>query len=220
MWLFICMFGAIAATATGMQASATVVQAFAARLLAAGDIAVIVTPLLLICFFAAALSTMSALLSACLATVRYDMLAFRLPESSPGKTEPSREPRARRRTLVAGGVLVLAVAALFCVADAFLSVSAWTSTFAALVFALSCAQLSSVPLVVGPILQRKRGRFGTVSGSWALVILGSGVASSIVAVIVYFTTGSEAWLWSAAPLCLGLGVVLFMVARRPSLAAA
>ena len=219
MWLFLCMFGAVAATATGMQASATVVQAFVAKLLAVGDIAVIVTPLLLICFFAAALSTMGALFSACLATVRYDMLAFRLPESSPGKTGLSREPRARRRTLVAGGVLVLAVAALFCVADAFLLVSAWTSTFAALVFALCCAQLSFFPLVVGAIL-RKRGGFSTVSGGWAVVILGSGVASSIVAVTVHFTTGSEAWLWSAAPLCLGSGVLLFMVARRASLAAA
>jgi len=219
MWLFICMFGAVAATATGMHASATVVQGFAAGLLAAGDIAVVVTPLLLICYFAAALSTMGALYLACLATVRYDILPLRLRESSLGKTQPSRESRARRHTLVAGGVLVLAVAALFCVADAFLPVSAWTSTFAALVFALCCAQLSFFPLVVGAILRRKRGEFGTVSGGWALVILGSGVASSLVAVILYFTTGSEAWLWSASPLCLGLGVVLFMVARRPSLAA-
>src|SRR5215472_1275118 len=220
MWLFVCMFGAVAAIATGMSTSPTVVQAFVARLLAAGDIAVIVGPLLLVCFFAAALSTMGALFSACLATVRYDMLPLRLPESSPGKTKPFGEPAARRRTLITGGVLVLAVAALFCVADAFLPVSAWTSTFVALVFALCCTQLSFAPLVIGAILQRKRGGFGAVSGGWALVILGSGVASSILAVTVYFTTGAEAWLWSAAPLCLGSGVVLYFAARRRSLAAA
>ena len=217
MWLFICMFGAIAAIATGMQASANVAQAFATRLLTAGGIAVIVGALLLICFFAAALSTMGALFSACLATVRYDMVALRLPPSH-GKTEPSREPAVRRRTFVA--MLVLAVAVLFCVADAYLPVSAWTSTFVALVFAPCCAQLSFVPLVLGTILGRKHAGFRAVSGGWALVILGTGVASAIVAVIVYIATGSEACLWSAAPLCLGSGVVLLMVARRSSLAAA
>lgn len=213
MWLFICMFGAIAATAVGTQGGATALQAFVARLVASGDIAVIVVPLLLMSVLLAALAAMSALFSACLATVRYDMLALGWPEPSPGQGGPSREATARRRTLVAGCLLVFAVATLFRAADAFLPIRAPGSLFVALVFALCCAQLSFAPLVLDAILDRKRGGSGRVSARWTLVILASGIASALVALIVYFATGAEAWLWSAVPLCLGTGLVL-SVARH------
>jgi hypothetical protein len=215
MWLFICMFGAIAAIAVGTP-GATGVQTIGERLVAAGDIAAIVSPLLLICVCAAALSTMGALFSACLCTIRYDMLSLHWPEATPGQTEPAREATARRRTLVIGGILALAVAVAFCVADAFLHIGLTSNTFVALLFALCCAQLSFVPLVLGPIVGRSRKETGSVSPGWAMGILGCGAASGAVGVAMYLVTGVEAWLWSAPPACLGSGLVLFGIARAAS----
>jgi len=212
MWLFMCMFGAIAAIAVGAQGSAAV-ETFGQRLVAAGDIAGVVSPLLLICVFAAAVSTMGALFSACLCTIRYDMLALHWP---PGQTAPAREPAARRRTLLIGGVLALAVAVTFFVAGAFLHDGFSSNTFVALLLALCCAQLSSAPLVLGPIVDRGRRISRTVNPGWAMVILGVGAASGAIAVAIYLVSGVEAWLWSAVPACLGSGMVLFAIARAAS----
>jgi hypothetical protein len=214
MWLFICMLGAIAAIAVGAQGGAAV-ETFGQRLVAAGDIAAVVSPLLLICVLAAAISTMGALFSACLCTIRYDMLALHWPEP-PERTDPAREPMARRRTLVAGGVLALAVAVTFFVADAFLRSGFASNTFVALLLALCCAQLSFAPLVLGPICDRGRVGSRTVSAGWAMVILGVGAASGAIAVVSYLVSGVEAWLWSAVPACLGSGMVLFAIARAAS----
>lgn len=216
MWLFIAMFGAIAAIAVGAQAGPFVVQTFAAQLGAAGDIAAVVSPLLLTCVFAAALSAMGALFSASLCTIRYDMLAPFWPELAPGQTEPAREATARRRTLAIGGGLVLAAAAAFFVADAFLHIGFASRTFVALLFALCCAQLSFVPLVLGSIVGRVRSGTKAVSPGWALVILASGALSGAVAVTVYMATGMEACLWSAVPSCLAAGFVLFVIGRGTS----
>ena len=177
--------------------------------------AAVALPLLLICVLAAALSTMSALFSASLCTIRYDLLAALWPELAPGQAEASKETTARRRTVAAGCGLGLGFAAAFCAADASLQISFTSSNFLALLFACCCAQLSFVPLVLGPIIGRTRGG-GTVNPGWALVILGSGAASSIVAVTVYLVTGAEAWLWAAVPACLGSGLVLFAIARAAS----
>jgi hypothetical protein len=216
MWLFLCMFGAIAAIAVGAEAGAAVVESFTAGLGAAGDIAAVVSPLLLVCIFAAALSATGALFSACLCTVRYDLLAPFSPELAPGQTEPEREATARRRTLAVGGGLALAVAVAFCCADAFLHIGVASRTFVAMMFAFCSVQLSFVPLVLGPIVGRGREGSGTVSAGWALAILGFGAASSAVAVAASLATGVEAWLWSAAPACLGAGLVLFAMARAAS----
>ena len=216
-WLSMCMLGAIAVIAIETPGGADVLQVIVAPLISGdNDVAVVALPLLLICVFAVALSTMSALFSASLCTIRYDLLAALWPELAPGEGQSSTEATARRRTLVAGGGIGLAVAAAFGVADAALQISFTSSTFLALLFAFCCAQLSFAPLVLGPIVGRTRGNFGTVSPGWALVILGFGAASGVAAVTVYLATGTEAWLWSAVPACLGSGLVLFAIARAAS----
>jgi hypothetical protein len=216
-WLFMCMLGAIAVIAVETPSGADVLQVFVAQLVSEDNgVTALALPLLLICVFAVALSTMSALFSASLCTIRYDILAALWPELAPGQGQASKEATATRRTLVASGGLVLALAAAFCVADALLQISFTSSTFLALLFAYCCAQLSFAPLVLGPIVGRARGGFGTVSAGWALVILGFGTASGVFAVTVYLATGTEAWLWAAVPACLGSGVVLFAIARAAS----
>jgi hypothetical protein len=212
--LFMCMLGAIAVIALEMQVGAAAPQVFVAQLIAAeNEMAVVALPLLLICVFAVALSTMSALFSASLCTIRYDMLAALWPDLAPGEGPVSMEATARRRSLVAAGALGLAIAAAFCVVHATLHISLSSSMFLALLFAFCCAQLSFAPLVLGPIVGRMRGSFGTVSPGWALVILGFGTASGVVAAAVYFFTGNETWLWAAVPACLGSGLVVFAIAR-------
>jgi hypothetical protein len=52
-----------------------------------------------------------------------------------------------------------------------------------------------------------------VRPGWALAILAAGAASGVAAVIAYFLTGVEAWLWAAVPGCLGTGLLLYAVAR-------
>jgi hypothetical protein len=216
-WLLMCMLGAIAVIAIGMPGGADVLQIFVAQLISEhNEVAVVALPLLLICVFAVALSTMSALFSASLCTIRYDLLAALWPELAPGQGQALKEATARRRTLVAGGGLGLAVATIFCVADASLQISFTSGTFLALLFAFCCAQLSFAPLVLGPIVGRLRGGLGTVSPGWAVVILGFGAASGVAAVTVYLATGTEAWLWAAVPACLGSGLVLFAIARAAS----
>ena len=216
-WLFMCMLGAISVIAIETPGSAHTLPVFVTQLMSEDNEAtVVVLPLLLICVFAVALSTMSALFSASLCTIRYDMLAALWPELAPGQGQVSKEATATRRTLVAGGGLGLALAAAFCVADAFLQTSFTSSIFLALLFAFCCAQLSFAPLVLGPIVGRTRGGFGTVSPGWALVILAVGAASGVAAVTVYVATGTEAWLWAAVPACLGSGLVLFTIAHTVS----
>ena len=48
---------------------------------------------------------------------------------------------------------------------------------------------------------------------WALLILGFGAISGLVAVILYFATGTERWLWAAVPACVTSGFLLFFVGR-------
>jgi hypothetical protein len=204
------MLGAIAVAAAEAPSGANVLQAFVARLTAEDNgVSGVAAPLLLICVVAAALSTMSALFSASLCTIRYDMVA-------PGQGRAADEATATRRTLVAGGGLALACAAAFVVAGASLPISFTTGTFVALLSAICCAQLSFAPLVLGPIVARRRGGSGAVSPGWAFIILAAGAASGVVAVIVYLATGIEAWLWAAVPVCLGSGTLLFAIARAAS----
>ena len=215
-WLFMCMLGAIAAIALEMGGGAVDLQTFVARLVADDSaLSAVVLLLLLVCVFAVALSTMSALLSASLCTIRYDVLAALWPDMTPQQGPATKEAVATRHTLVAGGGICLGLAAAYCVAAALLEMSFTSSTFLALLFAFCCAQLSFVPLVVGPIVARTR-RPAWVSPRWALLILGAGAASGIAAIIAYVATGTEGWLWAAVPVCLGAGFVLFAIARATS----
>ena len=80
-------------------------------------------------------------------------------------------------------------------------------------FALCCAQLSLIPLVLGPLVFRTREGFSTVSGPWALAVLCAGAGSAVSALTIYLMTGREAWLWTAAPACLGSALLLFTLGR-------
>jgi hypothetical protein len=205
-WLFMCVFGAIAVIATETPNGAYIMQAFMAQLASEqNEVTALVLPLLLVCVFAIALSAMSSIFSASLCTIRYDILPGFGPEPAPAA--------AMRRTVIAGGGLFLAIAVAFFIADASLQISFTSSTFLALLFAFFCAQLSFVPLVLGPIIGRTKGSFATVSPLWALAVLGSGAASGVGTVTVYLITGFDAWLWAAVPVCLGSGLFLFTLAR-------
>jgi hypothetical protein len=85
------------------------------------------------------------------------------------------------------------------------------SGFLALLFAFFCAQLSFVPLVLGPLFGRTRA--GAVSPGWALGVIGCGAVVGVGSVAIYFTSGSEPWLWAAVPASLGSGFLVFIVAR-------
>jgi hypothetical protein len=200
-----CMLGAIAVGALGVPGDGDSVQAVVARLVASDDeVAAVALPLLLICAFAIALSTMSALFSAGLCTIQYDLLVAARPE----------EATAPRRTLLAGGGFGLVFAAVFLVAAAFLDIHFPSSTFLALLFAFACAQLALAPLVLGPIVGRTRA--GAVSPGWALATLGAGAAGGVAPVIAYLATGTETWLWAPVPACCGSGLALYAVARVAS----
>ena len=201
-WLFLCLLGAIAVAVIGTPEGTDALQGFVSRLVAADDGATAaVLPLLLICAFAVALSTMSALFAAAQCTIRCDLLAADRPE------------QATRRGLAASAGFGLAFAAAFGLAEATLTIRFGSGAFLALVLAVACAQLSLAPLVLGPIAGHRRGA-GTVSPAWALAILGAGAAAGAAAVVAYFATRGEAWLWAAVPACLGAGFALFAVARR------
>jgi hypothetical protein len=213
MSLFMCMFGVIAVVAMATPGGAVAIETFIYELVAEENaMASAALALLLVSVFAIALSTISSLFLASLCTVRYDVLPAFWPELALGKAQVAEE--ATRRTVMAGGgfYLVMIVAG-FLIADTYLHISFASSEFLGLLFAFSSAQLSFVPLIVGPAIARRSGGFGTVSSGWALVILGFGAVIGLVAVAVYLTSGNESWLWSAVPACLGSGVMLFIVAR-------
>jgi hypothetical protein len=213
MWLFMCMFGAIAVMATATPVGADVMSTFIMQLAAQDNsLATAALSLLLVSVFAIALSTMSAAFSASLCTIRYDMLPALWPELTSGHTVGEALAR-RRRTLMTGGGLCLLMAVILYLADAHFQISITSNTFLALLFAFYCAQLSFVPLVLGPLIGRRRAGFGTVSPRWALAILGMSTGIGISVAAVYLATGEEPWLWAAVPACLGLGLLLFAISR-------
>jgi hypothetical protein len=212
MSLFMCMFGVIAVVSMATPGGADAIEAFVRELAAEENLMGAALSLLLVSVFAIALSTMSSLFSASLCTVRYDVLPAFWPELASAKAQAAEE--VTRRTVMAGGGLYLAmIVGGFLIADTHLHISFASSEFLGLLFAFCCAQLSFVPLILGPVIARRSGGIGTVSSGWALVILGFGAVIGLVAVAVYLTSGNEAWLWSAVPTCLGSGLMLFIVAR-------
>jgi hypothetical protein len=176
--------------------------------------------LLLVSVLAIALSTMISLFSASLCTLRYDVLPNVWPEPAPGGARASDEAKATRRTVAAGAALCLAILAAFYFFAEYLQITFTGGKFLALVFAFSCAQLSFVPLVLGPLIGRTGERSGAVSPPWALGILGLGTVVGVGAVAMYLASGREPWLWAAIPACLATGASLFGVARLQTAAAA
>ena len=213
MSLFMCMFGVIGVVTIATPDGANAVESFLRELTAEQNaLAAAALSLLLLSVFAMALSTMSSLLSASLCTVRYDVLPSLWPELNSAKADDAGE--ATRWTAIAGGgIYVATTIAGFLVVDAYLKVNYTSGAFLALLFAFSCAQLSFIPLILGPLLGRTSEGFATVSSTWALVILACGAAAGLVAVAIYVATGSEPWLWAAVPACLASGLLVFALAR-------
>jgi hypothetical protein len=216
MSLFMCMFGVIAAVAMATPGGADAIEAFIRELAAEENaMAGAALALLLVSVFAIALSTMSSLLSASLCTVRYDVLPAFWPErasaaAQTGEGTQTGDGTTRRLVMAAGGLYLVMIVAGFLIADAYLQISFASSEFLALLFAFYCAQLSFVPLVLGPVMG------GTVSARWALVVLGVSAVMGLLAVTIYVATRNESWLWAAVPACLGSGFLLFVTARRRS----
>jgi hypothetical protein len=215
--LFMCMFGALAVLATAVPEGADNMPAFIGQLAAEGNlVASVAISLLLVSIFALALSTMSSAFSASLCAIRYDILPAFWPQLRPGSAQPAPQAIAVRRAIMAAGALYLLIiiACLLAAGDHQPGFS--SSTFLALLFALYCAQLSFVPLILGPVIGRASGGVGSVGAGWAIVILGFSSAVGLGTVIVYMVTADETWLWAAVPACLGSGLLLFTIARLVS----
>jgi hypothetical protein len=215
LWLLMCMFGALAVMATETPGSADVMPAFVMQLVSdRNEVTVIVLPLLLIGVCAIALSTMISMFSASLCTIRYDIQPWFRRERSAGVAQAADEALALRRVTIAGFGFLMAIAASFLMAEAALRISFASSTFLALLFALASAPLSFLPLVLGPIVAPISGGLGTVSRNWALAVMGCGALGGAIAAAIYAATGREAWLWAAVPVCLGIALLVFVMARR------
>ena len=216
LWLFMCLFGAIAAIATETPIEADVMPVFMAKLVEdQNEVTVVVLPLLLVGMFAIALSAMMSMFSAGLCTLRFDVLPQFWPEPASSKAEND-ETIAIRRTIIAGAGFFLTVVISFFLADALLRVGFATSAFLALLVAFCCAQFSFATLVLGPMLLWASGDLGAVSPQWALTVMGCSVASGAAAVAIYVASGNEAWLWATVPACLGMGLLVFTVATMTS----
>jgi hypothetical protein len=213
-WLFMCAFGAIFVVSAAAPGDTDVMQVFFSDLISQqNEVATTALSLLLVAVLAMASSTMSSLFSASLGTFHYDILPILWPEPAPGAARAVAETKATRRTIAAGGGLCLVILLASYLVGERLGITFTSSRFLALVFAFSCAQLSFVPLVLGPLISRTQEGFGAVGPGWALGILGIGAATGVGAVAVYLATGYEPWLWAAVPACLAAGALLFAIAR-------
>ena len=211
-WLFMCMFGAIAALSMATPGVSNFMQDFVQQLVAQENfIAGGALSLLLVAVLAIALSTMSAAFSASVCAIRYDILPAFSAEPRSEKTPPVEEARATGRAVTASGTLCLVIFGAFYAVGAYRPMGFNGSGFLALLFAFYCAQLSFVPLVLGPMIGRTRA--GAVNPGWALGVIGCGAVVGVGSVAIYLTSGSESWLWAAVPASLGSGFLVFIVAR-------
>jgi hypothetical protein len=203
LWLLICMFGTIAVLATGMPGGADILQSFIAWLASQqNDVADAASWLLLVSVIAMAVSTMGAMFSATLATIRYDII----PAVSPSLARRSEQARARRHAIIAGGGLCVAMLIVLSLLNDYLDLSFTSAKFLDVQLACLCAQLAFAPLVLGPMIL---GSSAAVSPAWAIAVLGAGVAAGQGVVIVGLQPEHQAWLWAAIPACLGSGLSLY-----------
>jgi hypothetical protein len=219
-WLFMCMFGAIAVAATAVPDGtvAAFLQQLASQQNWAADGAL---SFVLLSVVAMALATMTSVFSASLCAIRYDILPGIWPEfavkaeaaQATDAIDSGAEATARRRAITTAGGLFAAVFAVFCFADALSETNSAGLGVLALLFACFCAQLSFVPLVLWPIIGGGAAGYRTVGPAWTLATIGIGVVVGFGAAIIYLATGNEPSLWAAVPGCLGSSFLLFAVAR-------
>lgn len=183
--------------------------------LAAGQnlVEVIAGAFMLIGLLAIVLSAMSALLSASLCALRYDVVPLLIAGPPSTGSPVTDEARLRRRSVMLGGGIYLIV---FLVAVAAEALQLRSTSTAALLFAVAGTQLSYVPLVLGPIIGATGRGFGPVSQGWAMVIICAGFLGTVCAVALSLATADEWWLWAAIPANLGLSVLLYALVQRPS----
>jgi hypothetical protein len=206
LWLMICMFGTIAVLAAGMPDGADILQSFIGWLASQQNgVADAASALLLVSLIAMAVVTMSAMFSATLATIRYDLI----PAVSPSPAQPPDQALARRRAVTAGGGVCVAMLIILSLLNDYLDPSFAGARFVSLQLACLCAQLAFAPLVVGPMIL---GNAGVISPAWAIAVLGAGVAAGQSLVIVSLQPEYKTWLWAAIPACLGVGWLLYAVA--------
>jgi len=183
--------------------------------LAAGQnlVEVIAGAFMLIGLLAIVLSAMSALLSASLCALRYDVVPLLIAGPPSTGSPVTAEARLRRRSVMLGGGIYLIV---YLVAVAAEALQLRSTSTAALLFAVAGTQLSYVPLVLGPIIGATGRGFGPVSRGWAMVIICAGFLGTVCAVALSLATADEWWLWAAIPANLGLSVLLYALVQRPS----
>jgi hypothetical protein len=208
------MFGAIAALSAATPASANIIHEFVEQLGAEENfIAGAALALLTGAVLAITVPTISSAFSASLCAIRYDILPIFLDKPILGRMGPVGETRIRKFASIAGGGLCLVVLGTFYVVDRYRPMAIYANEFPALVFALYCAQLSFVPLVLGPVIGRARAE---LSPGWALSVIGCSALVALGSVAVYVASRNELWLWGAVPASLGCSLLVFIVASiRP-----
>jgi hypothetical protein len=210
-WLWMWMLGAIALFAVPVPATSDAVRAIVTGMVSADHaVTVAAQALLIVAAFAIVLSSMSAMLSA---------LAWTIPCGLPSfATVPARasvKVSGRRRTRAAAGALVLAAAVAVAMASG-LGDLRFGDRFIAWALAAGSLQLALAPLVAVTLVDRRRGIACRVGGGWALAILVGGASAALTVVGIHLATGSEAWLWAAAPACLAAAGIVLLCARFAS----
>jgi hypothetical protein len=208
-WLLICTFGTIAVLATGTPGGgSSVLQSFVMRLASQeNDVAVVASWMLLASVVAMAVLTMSAMFSATLAAIRYDIVPAVWPSLAPDEAPATDQALAEKRAVFAGGGLCFAMLVtlifLFDYPDDFVS-----GRFLSLQFTCLCVQLAFSPLVLGPLILGSRA---AISPAWAITVLAAGVAAGEGGVIFSLQPDHNGWLWAAVPACLGSGLSAYAV---------
>ena len=210
-WLLICMFGTIAVLATNTPGGADVLGSFMMRLASQqNDPADVASGLLLVSVIAMAVLTSSAMFSAVLATIRYDIIPTVWSSLAPERAQPCNQDLARRRAVIAGSSLCVVMLIVLFVLNDNPALSFANSRFLHLQLACLCTQLAFGPLVLGPLIS---GNSAAISSAWAIAVISAGFAVGQGVIIVSLQPERTAWLWSAIPACLGSGLSLYAVAR-------
>ncbi|HZS63351.1 MAG TPA: hypothetical protein VFA53_02470, partial [Xanthobacteraceae bacterium] len=207
LWLLVGMFGALAAAAAHLPAAPDAVTAFI-RWLENEENAVsaLALRLLSVALLAMTMPAMSAMFSACLCTIRYDLMPA-LPSLS------ADEERIMRRRTTACAIALHAAAVTTLLAIAAIVPTNFASIgFLAFLSALATLQLSLAPLLLGG-LRAEKTMVAALHPHWALGIIAAGAGCGVLTIVLFFMTGSEPWLWDSIPACLAAGSLLTAVAR-------
>jgi hypothetical protein len=207
LWLFICVLGTIAVLATGTSDGSHILQAFLVQLASQqNEVADLALWLFVVSLIAMAVSTMSAMFSSSLATIRYDIVPAVWPGLAPELAQPRDQAIARRIAIIVGGTLCAAMLVLLndCYDGSFTN-----DRFLVAQLACFCAHLAFSPLVLGPLIG---GNSAAISPTWATAVLGAGVGAGQGVVVVSLQTEHTAWLWGAVPACLGFGFLVYAIA--------